>query len=141
MLGSRVLPDLEETMQMVFLRSSFFSTALTWAGSVESSTWSSGYPPNLPKVRRRTSTQRLEPPMPRRTAWRNLAFLISAASFLRLASSFNCSSTMVSQPSHLPSSVPVQSEGSFCHRRATLLLVFQSAREVFTPSERAAGSL
>ena len=71
MLGSRVEPDLLETMKRVFSRSIFFSHASTWAGSVESRTNSSGEPGTLPNVSFQTSGQRLEPPMPRRSAWVN----------------------------------------------------------------------
>ena len=50
MLGSRVVPDLLETMNKVFARLTLFSNAFTCAGSVESSTCSSGKPAILPKV-------------------------------------------------------------------------------------------
>ncbi len=81
MFGSSVLPDLLETMKIVFARSSFASRALTCAGSVESRTRNSGYPGMFPKVSFRTSTQRLDPPMPRSTACLNPAARISSAIF------------------------------------------------------------
>src|SRR5579863_7229319 len=141
MLGSRVLPDLLETMQRVFLRSSFFSRVLIWTGSVESRTCSSGKPVILPKVMRRTSGQRLEPPMPSRRTCLNLAFFTSAASCLKAARFANCSSAMVSQPSQLPSSVLLQREASFCQSRATLLLLLQSSNEALTAACSSLGSL
>src|SRR5713101_6694720 len=127
-LGSRVLPDLLETMQRVLRRSSFFSRALICAGSVESRTCISGKPAILPKVRRRTSGQRLEPPMPRSTTWWNFAFLISAERFFRAEMLLSCSWVMESQLSQVASSAPVHRLASFCQRRATLLLASQSAR-------------
>ena len=65
MLGSRVLPDLLDTMNSVFAKSTLFSKALTCAGSVESSTCNSGKPAILPKVFVKTSGPRLDPPMPK----------------------------------------------------------------------------
>ena len=69
MLGSSVEPDLLETMTSVFFRSTLFSNVLTWAGSVESSTWSSGKPVIFPNVIFITSGPRLDPPMPNRRTW------------------------------------------------------------------------
>src|SRR5258707_548348 len=54
MLGSSVLPDLLDTMQIVLLRSTWASMALICAGSVESSTCSAGKPLILPEVLRMT---------------------------------------------------------------------------------------
>src|SRR6516164_6521654 len=141
MLGSSVLPDLLDTMQRVFLRSSLFSSSLICAGSVESRTCSSGKPATLPKVMRRTSGQRLEPPIPSSTTCLNLIFLTSSANCLKAARLAICSSAMVSQPSQLFSSVLVQSEASFCQRRATLLPFFQSASDACTAACRSFGSL
>src|SRR5215470_4345698 len=141
MFGSSVLPDLLETMQRVFLRSSFFSMALICAGSVESRTCISGKPAILPNVMRSTSGQRLEPPMPRRIACLNLRFFTSAASSLNELALASCSSTILSQPSQLPSSAPVQTEASLVHMRATLLFDFQSFNAAVTADARLAGSL
>ena len=66
MFGSRVVPDLDDTTNSVRPRSTCASHPRTWAGSVESSTESSGQPGSVPNVMRRTSGQRLEPPIPRR---------------------------------------------------------------------------
>src|SRR5579862_3122671 len=55
--GSSVVPDLLETINKVFARSTFFSKALTCAGSVESSTCNWGKPDILPKVSANTSAQ------------------------------------------------------------------------------------
>src|SRR5579859_3680643 len=141
MFGSRVLPDLLETIQSVFLRSSFFLMALICTGSVESRTCISGNPGILPNVMRSTSGQRLEPPMPRRIACLNLRFFTSAASSLNALALASCSSTMVSQPSQLLSSAPVQTDASLAHNRATLLFDFQSFNAVVTADARLAGSL
>src|SRR5229473_2568296 len=130
MLGSRVLPDLLETMQMVLLRSTFASTALICAGSVESRTCNSGKPLIFPKVMRRTSGQRLEPPMPSKSACLKRAFFTSAAICFKTSICASCSSVIVSQPSQLPSSAPVQSEACFCqigHRLRRALDVFGEA--------------
>ena len=56
-------------MNSVGARSIRASTARTWAGSVESRTSSSGKPAIRPKVGCSTSGQRLDPPIPSRTAW------------------------------------------------------------------------
>src|SRR6266481_2934951 len=132
MLGSSVLPDLLETMQIVLLRSTFASMALICAGSVESRTCSSGNPLILPKVICRTSGQRLEPPIPNRRACLKRAFFTSPAICFSASIWPSCSSVIVSQPSQLLSSVPLQSEASFCQRRATLLFFFQSSMDVAT---------
>src|SRR6267143_2183391 len=130
--GSSVLPDLLDTMQIVLLRSSLASMALICAGSVESRTCSSGNPLIFPNVMRKTSGQRLEPPMPSNKACLNLAFLTSSAICLKTSVCASCSSVMVSHPSQLLSSVPVQSEASFCHSLATLLFLFQSSMDATT---------
>ena len=63
-------PDFEETRNRVWARSIESAVASTCAGTVESSTSSSGYPSTLWKVCRRTSAPRLLPPMPSRTTYR-----------------------------------------------------------------------
>ena len=78
--GSRVVPDLLETINRLFARSSFFSNDLTWAGSVESSTCISGKPLMRPKVFSRTSGQRLDPPIPSRRISLNFSLRISSDS-------------------------------------------------------------
>ena len=82
--GSSVLPDLLDTMKIVFARSIRFSMALICAGSVESSTCNSGKPPTVPKVSRITSGHRLEPPMPRSRAWLNPADFTSSGNLLQV---------------------------------------------------------
>src|SRR5579871_394274 len=141
MFGSSVLPDLLETMQSVFFRSSFFSSALICKGSVESRTCISGKPLILPNVMRRTSGQRLEPPMPSNTTCLNLRFFTSAASSLNEFAFASCSSVTESQPSQLLSSAPVHTEASLAHIRATLLFDFQSLSAAVTADARLAGSL
>src|SRR6266850_1302048 len=141
MLGSSVLPDLLETMQIVLLRSTFASRALICAGSVESRTCSSGKPLIFPKVIHRTSGQRLEPPIPSKSACLNRAFFRSSAICLRALMWASCSSVMVSQPSQLLSSEPLQSEASFCQRRATLLLFFHSSSDEATAPASGPGNL
>ena len=64
MFGSKVPPDLLETMKRVLARFTFFSNVKTCAGTVESSTCNSGKPGILPNVLAITSGQRLDPPMP-----------------------------------------------------------------------------
>src|SRR5205823_4516245 len=130
--GSSVLPDLLDTMQSVFFRSSFFSMALICTGSVESSTCNSGNPAIFPKVMRSTSGQRLDPPIPSSSTYLNFAFFTSAANCCNVAIFASCCSVMVSQPSHLLSSVLLHNEASFCHSRAILLFFSQSSRESLT---------
>ena len=67
MLGSSVLPDLEETMNNVFLRSTACSIVLICAGSVLSSMWKRGQPACRPNVSPNTSGPRLDPPIPSST--------------------------------------------------------------------------
>src|SRR3970282_1457766 len=67
MSGSVVVPELLSTIKRVRLRSTDCSMCTTVAGSVLSSTHSRGYTPILPNVRRKTSAQRLLPPIPRST--------------------------------------------------------------------------
>src|SRR5216684_953105 len=59
-------------------------------------------------------------------------FFKSAAISLRASMCASCSPVMASQPSQLFSSVPVQSEASFCHSLATLLFRFQSSMDAAT---------
>src|SRR5437762_2979208 len=141
MLGSSVLHDLLETMQRVLLRSSFASMDLICSGSVESNTWSSGNPLIFPRVIRRTSGQRLDPPIPSSRACLKRDFFTSSAIRLKASACASCCSTIFSHPSQLLSSVPVQSEASFCQRRATLLFFFQSSSEAATALARSSGSV
>jgi hypothetical protein len=71
-------PDLLDTMKRVFFRSTLFSKAVTWAGSVESSTWRSGNPLIAPKVARITSGPRLDPPIPSNATWEKPALLAAS---------------------------------------------------------------
>ena len=117
MLGSSVLPDLEETINSVLPRSTARSIALICAGSVLSSMWKRGQPDCGPKAAPKTSGPRLEPPMPSRTTLVKPRCFISSAKLCSRSTSASSSSTMVSQPSHLSSSVPVHSVLSPAHRR------------------------
>src|ERR1700730_17982895 len=139
MLGSRVLPDLLETMKSVLARSSFFSTVLICAGSVESSMCRRGKPGVCPKVSASTSGQRLDPPMPSSRMSENPALLTSSANSFSLAALASCSPVTSSHPSQLASSSPVQSEASCCHRRLTLPDARQSLRFFFTAASKSAG--
>ena len=88
-LGSSVLPDLLDTRNSVLARSTFCSIALICAGSVESSTCSSGRPAIVPKVIFRTSGHRLEPPMPSSNTWEKPLLRASSATAV---SSCRCAS-------------------------------------------------
>jgi hypothetical protein len=83
MLGSSVEPDLLETMKSVLFRSTLFSKAFTWAGSVESRTCSSGKPLTFPKVILITSGQRLDPPMPNKRTSEKPALLATSVMRVR----------------------------------------------------------
>ena len=67
MLGSSVLPDLEETMNSVLPISTACSIALICAGSVLSSMWKRGQLACRPNVLPNTSGPRLDPPIPSST--------------------------------------------------------------------------
>src|SRR5215469_5564822 len=140
MFGSSVPPDLLETMHRVLLRSSLSWSPFICTGSVESRTCNSGKAATFPKGMRKTSGHRLEPPIPSSKTCLNLAFLTSPANCFKAARLAICSSAMVSQPSQLLSSLLVQSEASFCQRRATLLLLFQSASDASTAASKSLGS-
>ena len=140
MLGSSVLPDLLETINRVFGISILFSKAFTCAGSVESRTCKSGWPAILPNVLRRTSGQRLEPPMPSKSASLKPALVISWLRFLSSAECASCSSTISSQPSHSASSLPVHSVASRDQRRCILPPDCHSPMAVFTAAARDSGS-
>src|SRR5712692_4474369 len=131
MLGSSVLPDLLETMKSVFARSTFFSTLLICAGSVESSMCRRGKPGVCPKVSANTSGQRLDPPMPSSKMSENAPLLTSSANFFSLAALASCSSAMPSHPNQLASSSPVQREASRCQSRLTFPDARQSLRFFF----------
>ena len=120
-LGSSVLPDLLDTMKSVRAGSILLSMVRICAGSVESSTRSSGYrrlsPEGLgkhlwPEARSAHAEQQdMREALPAgcpRPSFR--------AGPMRL----RCSSTMPSQPSHLASSVPVQRRASPAQSRRTL---------------------
>ena len=68
MLGSSVLPDLLAKMTSVWSGSIARSTVLMRAGSMESSTCSSGKPDTRPKVRASASAPSTVPPIPSITA-------------------------------------------------------------------------
>src|SRR5205814_3088917 len=125
--GSSVLPDLLDTTNNVFARSTFCSNALTWGGSVESRTYDLGKPEIGPKVNASTSGHKLDPPMPSTSTSRNPSFLISSATPRSFCSCPISSSVMLSQPNQLASSVPVHSDASRCHKRRTLPPARQSS--------------
>src|ERR1700735_2050569 len=79
--------------------------------------------------------------MPSSTQCVNPAFSISAAIFLSLACCAICSATIVSHPSHLFSSVLVQSDASLAHRRFTLSFFFQSSIVAATAFAKSSGNL
>src|SRR5712691_8848166 len=141
MFGSRVVPDLLDTMKRVLAGSSLRSTLRIWAGSVESSTCSSGKPAPRPKVIRSTSGQRLEPPIPRSRTWSKPPVRASSWARLRRSSCAISSSGSPSQPSHEVSSVPVHSEASRSHRRRTLPASCQAWISALTAASRSAGSV
>src|ERR1041385_1727496 len=126
MLGSSVEPDLLATMKSVRLRSTWLSMDLICAGSVESSTCSSGWPACWPKVIFSTSGQRLEPPIPSSRAWVKWASEASVAAARSCDKFLRCSSTTCSQPTHLSSSSLVHRDLSPRQRRAIFWLACQS---------------
>jgi hypothetical protein len=140
MLGSSVLPDLLETMKSVRAISTLFSKAFTCAGSVESRTCRSGYPAILPKVMRRTSGHKLDPPMPSRRMSLKPALQTSLARFPQLdgVRDLFFGNVQPSQPFGLI--VPVHSVASRCQRRCILLPDCQSSTAVFTAVARVSGS-
>src|SRR5436305_8808463 len=138
--GSSVVPDLLDTKKSVLLKSILFSIALICAGSVESSTCSSGNPSILPKDLRITSGQRLDPPIPRSRACEKPPSAISSANLTKRSAVFCCSPTMLNQPSHLPSSPPVQSEASRAHNRLTLSAEPHSLTVALTASDKSRGN-
>ena len=83
MFGSSVLPDLLARMTSVWSGSIARSTAWMRAGSMESSTCSSGKPDTRPKVRARASAPSTVPPMPSRTACVNPPARTSSAAWRR----------------------------------------------------------
>src|SRR2546429_4368190 len=141
MLGSSVLPDVLETMQRVLFRSNLRSIALIWTGSVESSTCSAGKPLILSKVIRRTSGQRLDPPIPSSKAFLKRAAFTSSAMRLNAATCESCCSTMCNHPSQRLSSLRVQRDASFFQRRATLWFFRQSSSDTATAFARSSGSV
>ena len=123
MAGSVVVPDFEATTNSVRARSSRVSSACTAAGTVESSTFSRGYPLRTPNSRRVTSEHRLEPPMPRTTTSSNWDFTESA-NVINSGAAFVISSATVSQPRALAmiflcASSFFQSVASFFQMRST----------------------
>ena len=141
MFGSSVDPDLLETMKRVLARSIFFSKALTWAGSVESSTLSFGKPSIWPKVFARTSGHRLEPPIPSNKMSLNFSLRISCASCWNFSLHSDCFSATSSQPSHCDSSPLVHRDASRCHNCRTLPAARQSFTFCATCFASASGSL
>src|ERR1019366_2128446 len=112
MLGSSVLPDLEETMNSVLPISTACSIALICAGSVPSSMWKRGQLACCPNVLPNTSGPRLDPPIPSSTRSVNPPCFTSFAKAVSRSISASSCSTMFSQPSHLSSTVPAHSDVS-----------------------------
>src|ERR1019366_4168251 len=112
MLGSSVLPDLEETMNSVLPISTACSIALICAGSVLSSMWKRGQLACCPNVLLNTSGPRLDPPIPSSTRSVNPPCFTSFAKAVSRSISASSCSTMFSQPSHLSSSVPAHNDVS-----------------------------
>ncbi len=119
MSGSRVDPDLLDTMNRVLAGSIWRSIRRICAGSVESRISSRGKPGWAPKVSASTSGPRLDPPMPSRTALANPAAFTSAWKASRASRSIASPLPASSQPSQPASSWPVQSDASRPHRRRT----------------------
>src|ERR1700730_12690093 len=139
MFGSRVEPDLLETKKRVFSRSILFSKDLICAGSVESSTCRSGNPSIFPNDVRKTSGHRLDPPIPMSSASVKPVLPISRANSSKSLALLCCASAMSSQPSHLLSSLPVQSEASRAHSLLILLPAVHSSRVSSTAREKLGG--
>ena len=101
-------------MNSVFAGSIASATVATWPGSVLSSACSLGEPEAEPRMKPITSGPRLEPPMPSSTtslyclaSWRESSASLAPSTCSPLAAA--------SQPSHLPSSLPVHIEASCAH--------------------------
>jgi hypothetical protein len=139
MFGSSVVPDFDDTMNKVRPRSTRASHARTCAGSVESSTESSAQPGTFPKVMRRTSGHRLEPPIPRSRMWVKPARRTSSAMRSRLSIRRSCSSTTSSHPSQLASSAPVQRVASRAQNRSIRPCSVHSRSVAETAASRSVG--
>ena len=139
--GSSVLPDLLATITSVRSRSTRLSTARTCAGSVESSTWRSRPSGWRPNVRASTSGHKLEPPMPSSSACVKPSARASPAIVASSGSRRRPAGTASSQPSHVASSAPVQSEASRAHRRRVPSAASQAASAAFTSATSGAGPL
>src|SRR5258707_1905108 len=139
MFGSSVVPDLLETMNRVLARSMLFSIDLIRAGSVESSTCSSGNPGILPNDSRMTSGHKLDPPIPRSSTCENFASFTSAAKFVKRLTFLCCSATISNQPSHLSSPLFVHKEGSRAQSLLTLPVASQSSRVALTAWDKSGG--
>ena len=93
-----VPPDFEETRKSVCRGSCAAVTARTAAGDVLSSTVSSRNLGATPSMRRMTSGARLDPPMPRSTAWVKPSALTSATKASSAATSPRMPAGRSSQP-------------------------------------------
>ena len=139
--GSMVVPDLDATMKSVRRRSISRSSERICAGTVESRTWSTGWPGTRPKVRAKTSGQRLEPPMPSTTAWAKPARRTSSETLPNSSRRARCCSTSRSQPTQRSSSLPVQRVESPRQRRAIFSPATHSATVPFTSRASDGGSV
>src|SRR3989454_1029699 len=121
--------------------STFRSNARIWAGSVESSTSTSGNPSIRPNVSFSTSGQRLEPPMPSRSARVKPSRATSSATRRRRSMRLAWSSAIPSQPSQLASSALVQRLASRAQRRRTFPAAAHSSSVFRTRFSRSGGSV
>src|SRR5437016_9630536 len=100
---------------------------------------SSGNPSIFPNDLLISSGHRLEPPMPSSKTCEKPASLTSSEKFEKRRILLCCSSTMLSQPSHLPSLLLVHSEASRAHNRLTLSLASQSSSAASTAADKSGG--
>ena len=133
MLGSRVLPDLLDTMKSVLGMSIRCSNAFTWAGSVESSTWrvgkwlirAEGHAQNFRTETGSTHAQKQHMLKPARSAPPSRTSAVGPAA---RSARRQCRAS----PASWLSSLPVQSVASRCHKRCILPPDCQSAIVAFT---------
>ena len=95
---SAVVPDLLLTTNRVVSKSRRDSTRRTASGTVPSRTMTSGEPAGGGNRRRKTSTHRLDPPIPSRTTWRSPSPRASRANDSRRGTSRSIRSGARSQP-------------------------------------------
>ena len=135
MFGSSVVPDLLDTMKIVFARSTLFSMAFTCAGSVESSTNNCGIPVDLAEsLLQNFGTQAGSAHAEQQRVLESGRFHIFGDVFqMLLVRQLIFGNAEPAEP--LFSSVPVHSDASRAHKRRTLPAIFQSSMssESFAP--------